>query len=123
MASGRVWSGLGVDARASQRWIVVSALPVLPVSNKALQPIMDIPRQEGEGRRTRNNHRVTFPRKLNRLDPRIMSAPPSSRHALLDIPQEYRAVPAYAREPRVVPRDCDVEHGVPVCFVPLDWTR
>lgn len=123
MASGRVWSGLGLDARASQRLIFVSALPVCLLIHQLAMPYHKARQGFGMARRTRNNHRVTLPRKLNCLDPGIMSTPPSYRHALLNIPQKHRPVPAHTREPRVVPRDCDVEHRIPVCLVPLDRTR
>lgn len=52
-----------------------------------------------------------------------MSAPSSRRIPRLDIPQEHQPVAADACEARVVGRYRDVQHGVPVCVVPLDRAR
>lgn len=50
-------------------------------------------------RLTRNNHTITLPRKLNRLDSRIMSTPSSNRPSLFHVPEEYPPISPYAGEP------------------------
>lgn len=69
---------------------------------------------------TRNNHRITLPRKLHGFHPRPMSTPPSHRRALLNIPQKYLPVAANTGKLRIVRRDGHVQHRVPVRLVFLD---
>lgn len=66
---------------------------------------------------------VPIAAKLHGFDSAVVAAPAFRRDALLYIPEEDLAIASYAGEARVVGCDGDVEDGVAMCFVFLDWSR
>lgn len=69
---------------------------------------------------TRNDNPIPLPSELHRLHPRPVSRPPPHRPSLLHIPQKHLPIPPDTREARIVRRDRDIQHRVPVGLILLD---